>query len=141
MPGTLDPSDLPRLCPARQDVFLWAEQHLRALTDHPYPTLVPARNDFGHCHWYFAGQCAVHEHAPYSCAFFDSHMSDAEVNRRVAATIQACRDDATANGLYYRVWQHLRGRGLIGKRGDRMTLIAEVQRMRRKSQRNQRKPS
>ncbi len=109
------------------------------LTDHPYPTLVPARNDFGHCHWYFEGRCAVHENAPYSCAFFDAHLSDEEVNRRAAATIQACKDDATANGLYHRVWLHLRRRGLIGKRGDRAALIAEVQSISRQSERNRRR--
>ncbi|HWG44369.1 MAG TPA: hypothetical protein VN688_16440 [Gemmataceae bacterium] len=132
MPGTLDPSDLPRLCPAGQEVHLWAEQHLRALIDRSYPTLVPARNSEGHCHWYFGGRCAVHENAPYSCAFFDAHMPDAEVDRRAAATIQACKEDAAANGLYHRVWLHLRARGLIGQRGDRASLIAEARRIRHK---------
>jgi hypothetical protein len=64
IPGTLDPSDLPRLCGDGQVIFLWAEQHLRALIDQPYPTLVPTRNSRGHCHWHFDGLCAVHEHAP-----------------------------------------------------------------------------
>ncbi len=139
MPGALDPSDLARLCPAGQDVFAWAEHHLRALIHHSYPSLVPARNEQGHCHWHFDGKCAVHENAPYSCAFFDSHMSDEEVDRRAAATIQACRDDAAANGLYYRVWLHLRRKGLIGKPGDRDALIAEVRRMSRRAESNWRR--
>ena len=127
------------LCPAGQDVFAWAEHHLRALIHHSYPSLVPARNEQGHCHWHFDGKCAVHENAPYSCAFFDSHMSDEEVDRRAAATIQACRDDAAANGLYYRVWLHLHRKGLIGKPGDRDALIAEVRRMSRRAESNWRR--
>lgn len=139
LPGTLDSSDLPNLCPGDQDVFAWAEEHLRALVDQPYPTLVPARNSQGHCHWHFDGKCAVHDRAPYSCAFFDAHMSDTEVERRAAATIQACRDDAAANGLYYRVWLHLRRQGLIGQRGDRAALRAEARRLDRQAQRARRR--
>ncbi len=139
MPGMLDPSDLVRLCPDVQDVFTWAEHHLRALIDLPYPTLVPARNNQGHCHWHFDGKCAVHVHAPYSCAFFDAHMSEDEVTRRVAATIQACKDAATVHGLYYRVWRHLIARGLLGRRGDRQALRAEIQEMIRRGERSLRR--
>jgi hypothetical protein len=133
LPGTLDPSDLARLCPEGQDVFAWAEQHLRAQIDQPYPALVPARNHLGHCHWYFGGRCAVHENAPYGCAFFDAHMPDAEVERRTAATIRACRDDAAADGPYTRVWRHLHRRGLTAARGDREGFRAEVRRMVRRA--------
>ena len=77
VPGSLDVTDLVRLCPPPLDLFVWAEQHLRAVVDKPYPTLVPARGPGGHCHWLFEGQCVVHENAPYSCAFFDTHMTDA----------------------------------------------------------------
>jgi hypothetical protein len=139
LPGALDPSDLPRLCPGGQDIFTWAEQHLRALIDVPYPALVPARNNFGHCHWYFDGKCAVHENAPHGCAFFDSHMSDEEVARRAEATIRACHKDAAINGLYHRVWLHLRGRGLVGRRGDRAGLLAEVQKISRRAVSNLRR--
>lgn len=133
LPGALDPSDLPRLCPPAQDVFSWAEQHLRAMLDKPYPTLVPARHDSGACHWYFDGRCAVHDDAPYSCAFFDSHMPQSEVERRVAVTVQAIRQDVAANGLYYRVWLHLRQKGLIGRPGDRAALVREVQKLWRRA--------
>jgi hypothetical protein len=139
MPGALDPSDLPRLCPDGHDVFAWAEQHLRAQVHQPYPLLVPARNALGHCHWLFDGKCAVHENAPYSCAFFDAHMSDEEVERRAAATIQACKDDAAANGLYHRVWLHLRQRGLIARPGDRDALRAEARRLNRRAAGNRRR--
>jgi hypothetical protein len=128
LPGALDPSDLPRLCPPGRDLFAWAEEHLRAQTDKSYPSLVPARRPSGACHWYFEGRCAVHDRAPYCCAFFDSHMPSAEVERRVAATVRAIREDAAADGLYHRVWLHLRRKGLVATAGDRTRLIREVQR-------------
>jgi hypothetical protein len=131
LPGTLDPSDLPRLCPNEEEVFAWAEQHLRAHADRGYPALVPARNVLGHCHWHFDGQCAVHADAPFGCAFFDAHQSDAEVEERVAATVRACREDAANQGLYFRVWQYLCARGLLAQRGDRAALREEMQRIRR----------
>ena len=139
LPGALDPADLPRLCPPGQDVFAWAERHLRALEDKPYPTLVPARRPDGPCHWYFEGRCAVHADAPYGCAFFDSHMSADEVSRRVAATVEAIRQDVGANGLYYRVWLHLRGQGLTGRPGDRAGLARVVQRIRRRAEGSRRR--
>jgi hypothetical protein len=139
MPGSLDVSDLPRLCPPDQDVFAWAEQHLRALTDKPFPTLVPARQASGHCHWLFDGKCAVHENAPYSCAFFDAHLSATEVERRSAVTIQARLEDETQNGLYYRVWLHLCRTGRVGRSGDRAALADEVRRLQRSAERNRRR--
>jgi hypothetical protein len=139
MPGTLDPADLPRLCPPGQDVFTWAEHHLRALTDQPDPALVPSRRAEGPCHWYFDGKCAVHDSAPYSCAFFDAHMPPSEVDRRVAATLQAIREDATADGLYRRVWLHLCRKGLTGRRGDRAALAAEIDQIRRRAEGSRRR--
>ena len=68
IPGSLDVADLPSLCPPGQDVFTWAEEHLRAIVDKGFPTLVPARTANGHCHWLFQGRCAVHASASYSCA-------------------------------------------------------------------------
>ena len=133
LPGALDPSDLARLCPPQQELFAWAEQHLRALVDKPYPTLVPARRPSGACHWYFAGRCAVHPQAPYGCAFFDSHMPRAEVDRRVSATVQAIRQDAVAGGLYFQVWRHLRDKGLIAPPPDRSALVRELAKIRRRS--------
>jgi hypothetical protein len=139
IPGSLDVSDLSRLCPAGHDVFAWAEQHLRAVTDKPYPTLVPARQANGHCHWLFDGQCAIHANAPYSCAFFDAHMSAGEVKRRSAATIRARREDAAADGLYVRVWRHLGRKGLTSSSGDRTALANEMRRIQRNAERSRRR--
>jgi hypothetical protein len=139
LPGTLNPSDLARLCPPGADLFAWAEQHLRALTDKPYPALVPARQANGHCHWHFDGRCAVHADAPFGCAFFDAHQGDVEVSRRAAAAVRAIREDAAAAGPYLRVWRHLRRLGLTAPPGDRDGLAAEVQSLRRRAERGLRR--
>jgi hypothetical protein len=134
MPGSLDVTDITRLCPPGQDVFAWAEQHLRALTDKPYPTLVPARQDDGACHWLCGGLCAVHDNAPFSCAFFDMHMTEKEIEARSSATIQARQDDAARNGLYQRVWLHLCREGLIGVPGNRAALAEELRVLQRRAE-------
>jgi hypothetical protein len=139
LPGSLCPSDLVRRCPAGRDVFAWAEQHLRALVGRPFPTLVPARQANGHCHWLYEGRCTVHEAAPFGCAFFDSHMTAAEVESREAATIRARLEDAAAGGLYSRVWLHLRGQGLIARPGDRGAVRDDMLAVRRNAERNRRR--
>jgi hypothetical protein len=139
LPGSLAPADISRLCPTGQDEFAWAEHHLRALADTPFPTLVPARQANGHCHWLFAGRCAVHDSAPYGCAFFDSHMAGSEVKSRLAATLRARREDAEASGLYYTIWRHLRQKGLVSRGGDRSALRSELAKIKRNAQRNLRR--
>jgi hypothetical protein len=133
MPGSLDVADLTRLCPPTENIFSWAEHHLRALTDKSYPTLVPARQENGRCHWLLDGGCVVHDKAPYSCAFFDMHMTSDEIDRRSAATIQARQEDAVRNGLYRQVWIHLCRQGLMGIPGDRAALAEELQKIRDKN--------
>ncbi len=59
------------------------------------------------------------------------HMSEEEVTRRSAATMEARRDDATSAGLYYNVWLHLCRRGLVGAAGDRTALANEIAEIRR----------
>jgi hypothetical protein len=119
-------------------MFAWAELHLRAVTDKPFPTLVPARGFDGHCHWHFDGRCAVHADAPYGCAFFDAHMTLEEIDRRSAATLRARRADAAADGPYYRVWLHLCRKGLVSASGDRAALAEEVKRIRGRAERRRR---
>lgn len=131
VPGSLDVADLTRLCPPGQELFAWAERHLRAVIDKPFPTLVPARRADGPCHWYLDGKCAVHANAPYGCACFDAHMTEAEAAERETATIQARQEDAARNGLYYRVWLHLARLGLTAPSGDRDALAREVRQLSR----------
>ena len=139
VPGSLDVADLARLCPPEADVFAWAEQHLRAVLDKPFPTLVPVRGVEGSCHWFFDGRCAVHANAPYGCAFFDAHMDDDEVSRRSAATVRARQDDAARDGLYHRVWLHLCRKGLTAPSGDREALADEWRQIRGVIERRQRR--
>ena len=54
-------------------------------------------------------------------------MAEDEIARRVAATVAAIQQDAAVNGLYFRVWQHLCHKGLIGRAGDRAALFRELQ--------------
>jgi hypothetical protein len=131
LPGALDPADLERLRPAGQELFAWAEQHLRARVGGPVRAIVPARTAGGACHWLFAGRCAVHTDAPFGCAFFDAHMPDREVERRVAATVHAIHQDAADGGPYHRVWRHLRRAGLTAAPGDRSGLIRDLRLLRR----------
>jgi hypothetical protein len=139
IPGSLDVADLARLCPSDADLFSWAEEHLRAITDKSYPTLVPARQASGECHWLIGGGCGVHANAPYGCAFFDTHMSAEEADRRAAATIAARREDESQQGPYYRVWRHLIDRGLTCPSGDRAGLGQEYRRLRRTLERHRRR--
>lgn len=54
------------------------------------PTLVPARRPDGACTFLTAdGRCAVHAVSPFGCAFFDTHMADAEADRRSRHGLQA----------------------------------------------------
>ena len=139
MPGSLAVPDLERLCPKGQDIFAWAEQHLRAITTKPYPTLVPARQQNGECHWFFQGGCGVHEAAPYSCAFFDAHMSDEEAARRSEASVESRKEDAAAQGLYFRVWIHLQQKGLTAPHGDREGVRLDMSRLNRNTVRHRRR--
>ena len=66
-------------------------------------------------------------------------MPAPEVDRRVEATVRAIREDAKARGPYYRVWLHLRDRGLVAPRGDRSALRAEVRRIGRRTERSRRR--
>jgi hypothetical protein len=134
IPGGLDVADLIGLCPPDQDVFAWSEQHLRALEDTRVPTLVPARQPNGACHWLVEGRCAVHELAPYGCAFFDAHMTAAEAERRSAATMKSRLADQARHGLYYRVWLHLYRNGLVAPLGDKRALVKEQADIRRSFQ-------
>jgi hypothetical protein len=139
IPGSLAPADLARLAPPGQDLFTWAEQHLRALTDKAVPTLVPARQPDGSCHWYRGGHCLVHTAAPYGCAFFDAHQPPEEVARREAAVLRARGADRDADGVYYRVWLHLCRRGLVSPPGDRAAVRAELLRLHRQADRSRRR--
>jgi hypothetical protein len=126
MPGYLVPSDLVRLCPPGADLMTWAKEHLRAsrgfLGPHPItgeltqiPTLVPAKQANGHCHWLQPdGRCVVHANSPFGCAFLDQHMSDYEAGKRNLAGRLARLRGFDDSGPYSQVWNMLMEAGLVG---------------------------
>lgn len=130
VPGGLTIADLQNLCSENKEVFDWAKEHLRALTNKPFPVLVPARQSNGHCHWYVDGRCQVHEHAPYGCAYFDSHQSEQEVAERYQAMTKARTEDLKNNGLYTRVWQYLCFLGLTDNPGSKSAMAKEYEKLR-----------
>jgi hypothetical protein len=106
-----------------------------------YPTLVPARGRDGlACHWLMEdGRCAVHERAPFGCAFFDCGLEGGDALERKSRACEAMavswRAEETApehpEGLYARVCKALAAAGRIapdpGASRSRMRKIAIVE--------------
>lgn len=121
VPGALVPTDLDRLIPTGDDPFQWAEQHLlaspgfRAVSAHftlSIPSLVPKRQENGHCHWLQDGRCEVHEVSPYGCAFLSQCSQSAAQAAKVRnAGLEARAKAFEESGLYARIWHHLWNRG------------------------------
>jgi tetratricopeptide (TPR) repeat protein len=109
----LIPSDLERLLPPGEDAFAWAKVHLRARLVAPggLPSLVPARQANGHCHWLQNDRCAVWQNSPYACAFF-GHLGKEQIEVRNEAGRAARREAFAQNTLYARIWQSLKEAGL-----------------------------
>jgi hypothetical protein len=142
IPGYLVPADLPRLAGAagHTDLLEFARSHLLASpgalvgmadgSTHRIPTLVPARAPVsGYCRFLTAGGlCGVHGAAPYGCAFFDSHMTRAECDRRSAAGLRAIMADVRECGDYFRVWLKLwsEGRRAPDPRASRARMAAAL---------------
>jgi hypothetical protein len=119
MPGFLIPSDLFHIIPGDRDIYEYARENLRASPGAIVKrgsqilragTLVPAAKPDGSCiHFTAAGACAIHDKAPFGCAFFDCQPEPPGIAHKA---IQAVMLDHEVHGLYTRVWQHLRSRGL-----------------------------
>ena len=62
-------------------------------------------------------------------------MSEAQVQRRSAAAIQARQEDAAAGGLYSQVWRYLCRRGLVDQLPDREALADDVRKIGQKANR------
>ena len=119
MPGMLLPSDLERMTAGMSlpDIEAWANKNLLASPGalarnrtngevFRVPTLVPAIKPDGSCiHLTPENRCAIHEVAPFGCAFFDCTSSEDDdlSGRGVMAIMQA-----HVNGdLYSDLWQML----------------------------------
>lgn len=122
MPGFLIPSDLGRMIPAGSDPMAWAETNLLASPGalvmksgsgdvFRIPTLVPAIKKDGSC-IHLQGskrnsKCAIHEIAPFGCAFFDCGTEREGLSFEGLMAVY----NAGSNSLYYRLWQHLQDGG------------------------------
>jgi hypothetical protein len=126
IPGYLVPADLDRVrrfLTPDQDLWAWTKQNLLASPGaivmsrgqtFRIPTLVPARRPDGACVFLTdASQCAVHSVSPFGCAFFDSHMTHFEADRRSKRGLQAVLEAWDASGLYAHLWVALAGDGLV----------------------------
>ncbi|CAK9251227.1 unnamed protein product [Sphagnum jensenii] len=95
----LSPSDVDRIAEylGYADTEQFAKDHLLAsqgaklaridfITGKPtiyrVVTLVTKRKEDGSCHFLKDGKCQIHPVSPFGCAMFDSHMDDAEGNKR-----------------------------------------------------------
>lgn len=119
MPGFLIPADLERMIPRGADPFVWAEKQLLAspgalaMKDGQtfrIHTLVPAvKNDRTCIHLTTEGRCAIHEIAPFGCAFFDCQPERQPLSRHgLTAVMKAWTDPAN---LYPRLWNYLHAQG------------------------------
>jgi hypothetical protein len=61
----------------------------------------------GGCVFLHAGRCAIHEAAPFGCAFLDFHMSPAEGQARSRAGIIAVLGAWKARDAYADLWHIL----------------------------------
>ncbi len=126
IPGYLILADLERIHrhhSPRQDLDDWVLQHLFASPGAVVLcggqkarilTLVPARRPDGACVFLTeTGQCSIHPVAPFGCAFFDSHQSREESNRRSKRGLQAIIEYWDSTGLYARLWMALAEAGHI----------------------------
>ena len=119
MPGFLIPTDLNRIIPGDRDIYEFARENLRASPGaivkrgseiFRIGTLVPATKPDGSCiHLTAAGDCAIHAIAPFGCAFFDCGPERPGLSHKA---LEAVMLDHEVHGLYARIWQHLRQRGL-----------------------------
>ena len=151
VPGFLVPSDLDRLIPPGEDPFRWAEKNLRASPGLriktpgailSIPSLVPRRQENGHCHWLQEGRCTIHENSPYGCAFLSQcSQTNAEAERISNAGREARAKAFDEDGLYARIWQHLWGKGLreLGSTENRNRAVAAIGRIDRAEERKERR--
>lgn len=128
MPGYLIPDDLVRIqnhLAPEDSLLTWAVRHLLASPGAKVmrrgrifriPTLVPARQDNGACHFLTSEKhCAIHAIAPFGCAFFDAHMTREQADERSCHGLQAILSAWLTGDLYAQVWQAL---AAVGQRAS-----------------------
>lgn len=121
MPGYLIPADLEPMAKAcgSDNPAKWAVDNLSASPGATarvrasqalvqIPTLVPRAKEDGSCIFLGdKGECLVHEHSPFGCAFFDAHMDKEEADRRSGQGLVRIHHDLHIGGPYSNIWQIL----------------------------------
>lgn len=120
IPGYLIPADLERLHALEPKVPWedWARDHLEASPGAlvvvagetiRIPTLVPRMAIMWKgCHWLRRERCAVHEVAPFGCAFFSVCSMDARIDDYLTQEgLRAVMEDWARGGPYSVLWQLL----------------------------------
>jgi hypothetical protein len=76
------------------------------------PTLVPARRSDDACIFLTAdNRCSIHPVSPYGCAFFDSHMSKQQAERRSVAGLNQIANAWKNDENYAEIWGVLCAKG------------------------------
>jgi hypothetical protein len=137
-PGYLVPGDLEHLIPPGEDALAWARVHLRARLVAPggIPSLVPARQANGYCHWLEKGRCAVWQDSPYACAFF-GHLGNEDIERRNQAGRAARKEAFEQNAPYAQLWTALKEAGLTSTGVNPALLRVEQQKLERRARKIQ----
>lgn len=116
IPGYLIPTDLDAMAAhlGYESVLTFALENLLASSGatvmadgelFQIPTLVPARQANGACHFLTAeNRCAIHTVSPYGCSHFDVHQSKAEADERSLRGLHAIAQEWKTGGLYARLW-------------------------------------
>lgn len=129
MPGYLAPGDLDRMHMAigpDLTIVEFAEKYLNAspgakvgiavgggMVVTRVPTLVPAATINGACVFLKDDKCSIHEVSPFGCAFFDSHQSDEEADRKSGRSLMdIASGDSPAAEQYRWLVDHLQSKGL-----------------------------
>ena len=149
VPGYLVPSDLERLIPDGDDPLAWAEENLRASPGFAIPelnvsipSLVPRRQQTGHCHWLQDGLCTIHERSPYGCAFLSQcKQTDGEAARINTAGRTARLKSFEDGTLYSEIWKHLWEMGLreLGTQSNIQQAVVTIRRIERREDRRERR--
>jgi hypothetical protein len=118
MPGFLIPADLTSMIPEAAEPLAWALENLLASPGAlvilngkklRIPTLVPAVKADGSCRNLSEGRCAIHEIAPFGCAFFDCGPERGQLSHRGLHEVFLAW--ALADSLYRKVWEYLDSHG------------------------------
>lgn len=118
MSGFLIPADLQRIADylGETDVVNFALNHLFASPGatvaianeiFQVPTLVPARNQNGACHFLEENRCAIHAVSPFACGWFDHSQTREYADALSLRGLMEIAKAWSRGDLYARLWMLL----------------------------------